>query len=126
MKLDSAWGLSLGEPQAAQNDHVDAVRALLVCGATPDRPNLRGENALIVAARSGNVDCIKCLLDSGSGMEYCIAGGALARSLDCGSSVARSLSRSFAWWRAGKMALRYSPSSFGSLRRCSFWLVNRC
>jgi ankyrin repeat protein len=54
----------------AAHGHSDAVRALLVCGAVPDRSNKRAETATVVAARAGAVDCLKCLLDSGAAIEY--------------------------------------------------------
>jgi ankyrin repeat protein len=49
---------------AAGDQHVDAVRALIVCGANVNAANKRGDTALHAAARLGNEAIVRLLVDA--------------------------------------------------------------
>jgi ankyrin repeat protein len=50
---------------AAENDLVDIVKAMTLCGADIFQIDDRGHNALVVAVRKGNVEIAKHLLENG-------------------------------------------------------------
>jgi ankyrin repeat protein len=51
---------------AAQEGHIDVVKALLANGADINAQNSDGDTALIFAVRGGHIDVVKALLDKGA------------------------------------------------------------
>ena len=52
---------------AAYHDHPDTVRALLECGADPERVNDRGQTALGAAVFRQSAESVQALLAAGAG-----------------------------------------------------------
>jgi ankyrin repeat protein len=76
---------------AAENGHVDAVRALIGVGADPQGTGTRGGTALHVAAQAARVEVMDVLLRAGADVDQATTGGVTPLMLAAGRGRHRAV-----------------------------------